>query len=136
MDTLFLDGNFVTNPDNDLTDFDLHYFLPNFPDLKAQVKRTPHEDEEFGFLAKSALNTGCDPKEFDKITSVDNDTMLIDDPDLNEISDFSKNTRESTGLFGVPTVFEASVSHVSHGDFCSSERKQRKHASGNRCKTE
>ena len=47
-----------------------------------------------------------------------------------------KNTRESTGLFGVPRVFEASVSHVSHGGFWSSERKQRKHASGNRCKTE
>ena len=38
-------------------DFDVHDFLLNFPDLKAQVKRTPHEDELFGYLAKSALNT-------------------------------------------------------------------------------
>ena len=58
--------------------------------------------EKFGYLAKSALNTGFEPKKFDKITSVDSDTMLIDDPDLNEISDFSKT------------------------------QKQRKHASGNR----
>ena len=32
--------------------------------------------------------------------------------------------------------FESSVLHVSHWWFCSSERKQRKHASGNRCKAE
>ena len=43
--------------------------------------------------------------------------MLIDDPDLNEISDFSKNTYESTGLLGVLTTFEFSVSHVSHDEF-------------------
>ena len=56
----FLDGHFETTPDNDLddlTDVPVHAILPNFPDLEAQVKRTPHEDEEFGFLAKSALNT-------------------------------------------------------------------------------
>ena len=33
------------------------------------------------------------------------------------VSDFSKNPRENTGLFGVPTVSEASVSRVSHGNF-------------------
>ena len=49
-------------------------------------------------------------------TSVDDDTTPIYDLD-HSISDFSKTTRESTGLFNVPTVFEASVSHVSHGDF-------------------
>ena len=43
--------------------------------------------------------------------------MLIDDPDLNEISDFSKNTHENIGQFGVLTMFESSVSHVSHDDF-------------------
>ena len=59
---LFPDGHFETTPDCDLTDFDVHDFLPNFPDLKAQVKRTPHEDELFGYLAKSALNTGYEPK--------------------------------------------------------------------------
>ena len=35
----------------------------------------PHEDEKFGYLAKSALNTGYEPNEFDKITSVDSDTQ-------------------------------------------------------------
>ena len=51
---LFLDGQLKTTPDCDLIDIDVRVFLPNFPNLKAQVKRTPHEDEEFGFLAKSA----------------------------------------------------------------------------------
>ena len=44
--------------------------------------------DKFGYLAKSDANTGCGPTQFDKITSVDNDTMLFDDPDLDEISDF------------------------------------------------
>ena len=73
--------------------------------------------EKFGYLAKSDADTGYEPKKFDKMTSVDNYTMLVDDPDLDEISNFSKNTRENTGLFGVPTLFESSVSHVSHDDF-------------------
>ena len=42
---------------------------------------------------------------------------LIDDPDLNEISEFSKNTHENTGLFCVFTMFESSVSHISRDDF-------------------
>ena len=70
-----------------------------------------------GYLADPTHLTGYEPKEFDKITSVDGDTTLINDPDHDSISDFSKTTRENTGLFGVPTVFETSVSHVSHGDF-------------------
>ena len=64
----------------------------------------------------------------------DGDTTPINDPNRDVISDFSKTTRENTGLFGVPTVFETSVSHVSHGSFAL-QRKPRKHASGNRCKT-
>ena len=39
---------------------------------------------KFGYPAKSDANTGCEPKKFDKITSVDSDTMLIDGPDFNE----------------------------------------------------
>ena len=85
---LILDGHVETTPDYDLTDFDVHDFLPKFTDLKSQVKRTRHEDEEFGCLAKSVLNTGYEPKEFDKNTSVDSDTMRINDQDHN-ISDFS-----------------------------------------------
>ena len=72
---------------------------------------------KFGCLAKSDANTGCEPNEFDKITSVDSDTMLIDDLDLHEISDFSNNTHENKGLFGVLTMFESSVFHDSHDDF-------------------
>ena len=110
---LFLAGHFETIPDADI-----HKFLPYSLVLKKhRACASPHEDEKFGYLAKSALNTGYEPKKFDKITSVDSDTMLIDDPDFNEISDFSKNTHQNTGLFGVLTMFESSVSHVFHDDF-------------------
>ena len=78
---------------------------------------SPHEDVKFGYLAKSALNTGYDPKEFDKITSADGDTTPINDPNYDNISNISKITRETTGLLGVSTMFESSVSHVSHDDF-------------------
>ena len=92
---LFLDGHFETTPGYDLTDFDVHDFLLNFPDLKAQFKRTPREDEEFGYLAKAVPNTGYEPKDFDKITSADGDRTLINDPNYDNISDFSKITGES-----------------------------------------
>ena len=71
--------------------------------------------EEFGYLADPTHSTGYEPKEFDKITSEDGDTTPINDPNYDNISDFSKITRENTGLFGVSTILEASVSHVSHG---------------------
>ena len=87
------------------------------PTSKAQIKRTPHEDEQSGNLVKFIPVTGYEVKEFDKITSVDNDTTPIKDPDHN-ISDFSKTTSENTRQFGVSTVFESFVLHVSHGDFC------------------
>ena len=56
---------------------------------------TPHTHREVGYLAKSDANTGCEPQKFDKNTSVDDDTTLINDPDHN-ISDFSKTTRTRT----------------------------------------
>ena len=72
--------------------------------------------EEFGYLADPTHSTGYEPKEFDKITPADGDTTPINDPNYDNISDFSKITRESTGPFGVSTMLEASVSHVSHGE--------------------
>ena len=128
---LFLHGHFETN----LTDAPVHTILPNFPDPKARVKRTPHEDEQFGCLAKSVFFTGYEPKEFDKITSVDDDTTLINDPDHN-ICDFSETTGENSGQFGVSTVFESSVLHVSHGVSVSQKESKESMRSGNRCKTE
>ena len=71
---------------------------------------------EFGYLVDPTHLTSYEPKEFDKTTSVDGDMTPINDPDHDSISDFSKTTRENTGLFNVPTVFETSVSHVSHGN--------------------
>ena len=73
--------------------------------------------EEFGDLADPTHSTGCEPKEFDKITSVDSDTTPINDPNHDSISNFSKIKRENTEQFGVPLMFETSVSHVSHGEF-------------------
>ena len=74
--------------------------------------------EKFGYLAKSALNTGYEPKKFDKITFCRqwHDAHWRSRPPM-KFSDFSKNTHENTGLFGVLTMFESSVSHVFHDDF-------------------
>ena len=68
-------------------------------------------DEKFGYLAKSVVFTGYEPKEFDKNTSVECDTTPINGPN-HSISDFLK-TRESTGLFGVPTVCETCLARFS-----------------------
>ena len=65
---------------------------------------------KLGYLTKSDANTGYEPKKFGKKTSVDDDTTLINNPKHN-ISDFSKTTKENIRQFGVPTVFETSVSH-------------------------
>ena len=55
--------------------------------------------------------------------------MLIYDPNHN-FSDFSKTTNENTRQFGVPTVFESSVSHVSHDGSALRIESKRKHAIG------
>ena len=92
--------------------------LPYFPVLKAQdMRHSTLASRSLATWPSQMHSTGYEPNEFDKTTSVDGDTMLIDDPDLNEISDFSKNTHEIDGLFGILTVFESSVSLVSHDDF-------------------
>ena len=64
------------------------------------------------------------PKGSTRSFSVDSDTMHIDDPDLNEISEFSKNTQENTGLFSVSAMLEVSVSHVSLGESKDSMRRE------------
>ena len=70
---------------------------------------------KFGYLAESDANTGYEPKEFDKISAVDDgeDAHQLSEP---QFSDFSKNTHENKGLFGVLTMFESSVSHGCHDD--------------------
>ena len=103
--------------------------LPNCS--RSESAGQPHfrtSGEEFDYLADPTHTTGYETKEFDKIASADGDTTPINDPNNDNISDFSKIRRENTSLFGVPTMLEASVSHVSHGEF--------QHASGNRCLTE
>ena len=72
---------------------------------------------ELFHLADPTHSTGYEPKGFDKINSADGDPTPINDPNYDNISNFSKIPRENTGLFGVPTMSEASESHVSHGEF-------------------
>ena len=73
----------------------------------------------FGYLAKSTHHTGYEPKEFDKIT--------VDNLDLENISEFSRVTQESTGLTSVTTMCgPISVLQVSCVDFVlSNERMPR-----------
>ena len=80
--------------------------------------------EESGYLADPKHSTGYEPTEFDKITSADGDTTPINDLNYDNISDFSKITRDNTGLFGVSTMLEASVSHVAHGESKDSMRER------------
>ena len=115
------------------THFDITFqstILPYLPVLKAEDTRNCIA--MFGYLAKSDANTGYEPKKFDKNTSVDDDTTLINDPDHNT-SDFSKTTNENTRQFGVPTVFESSVLHVSHDDLALQIEGKECMQSGNRC---
>ena len=104
-------------------DFPVHTFLPYLPVLKAQGMRISERGQEVWLSGQVRPKHRSWPKKFDKSTSEDSDTMLVHDPDLNEISDLSKNTHENIGLFGVLSMFELSVTAVSHEDFCSSWRK-------------
>ena len=112
---LFLRGHFETTPDYDFTDDPIHMILLYRPKSAGHAPLSTCM-AKLGYLAQSDANTGCDPNEFDKITSVDDDTMLINDPNHN-FSDFSKTTNKNIRQFGVLTVFESSVLHVSRDNF-------------------
>ena len=131
---LFLHGHFET-----ITDALIHTILPNFPELKSAGQAHPmHEGEQFGYLAKSVLLTGYEPKEIDKNTSVDDDAKaLINDLDHN-ISRLLENHAARTLVNSVFTqclnpLFCTSLI----GDFVRQREKAKKALqSGNRCKTE
>ena len=95
----------------------LHLPCRTVPIRKHGSSALPHERRGVWLPDRSHAVHRFEPKEFDKITSADGDTTLINDQNYDNISDFSKITRENTGLFGVPSMFEASVSHVSYGEF-------------------
>ena len=85
---------------------------------------------KFGYLAKSALNTGHEPDEFDKITSVDDDAMLIDDPDPQwNLWLLEKHTREQRTSRCSHLVWILCFARFSWW-FRSWGEKQRKHAIG------
>ena len=106
----------------------LHRPRRTVPDLKALVKRTSAwAARSLDTWPDSTHSTGYGPKELDKVTSVDGDTTPINDPNRDNISEFSKTTRESIGLFGVLAVFDASVSQVSPGGFALHKTKKHMH---------
>ena len=94
---------------------------PSLPNCSRSKRADPAHfrtsGQEFGCLADPAHSTGYEPEEFDKNSSADGDTTPINDPNYDNISDFSKITRENTGPFGVSTMLEAFVSHIYHGGF-------------------
>ena len=132
---LLLHGHFETTPDYDLADSDIHEMLPYFPVLEAQdTCNSAPASRSLATWPSQIANTVYEPKEFDKTTSVDNDTMLINGPNHN-FSDFSKTSNEDTRQFGVPTVFESSVSQRSHDDFALQVESKESMQSWNRCWT-
>ena len=118
-----------------MTSLTIHMFLPYFPVLEAQdTRHSAHASRSLATWPSQMQTQVMSPNEFDKIISVD-DTMLINDPNHN-FSDFLKTTNENTRQFGVPTVFESSVLHVSHDGFALRIEGKESMQSGNRCWTE
>ena len=98
-----------------------------YPDPKARVQRTTTD---------SAHSTSYEPKQPDKTTSVNGDTTPINDPDHDNISDFSKtHTRDHWTARSSHSVWTLCFVDFSRW-FCSSEREQRKPDSGNRAQAE
>ena len=89
----FLDGHFETYPD--FTDDPIHMIFSYFLVLKS-AGHAPLRTciEMFGYLAWTDANTSYEPKEIDKITSVDNNTMLINDPNHNFLRLLGNHERE------------------------------------------
>ena len=87
---LFLHGHFETNPDYDFTDSDIREILSYFPVLKAQdTCNSAHASRSLATWP-SQMQTHVASLTSSKITSVDNDTIRINDPS-HKFSDFSKN---------------------------------------------
>ena len=83
---------------------------------RPKISRQAHSDigdVEFGYLATSFHLTSHEPKLSDKMITADDDATPINDPDHDNISDFSKTTNDNTRRFGVPTVIETFVSQIS-----------------------
>ena len=134
---LLLQGHFENNPDHDFNDKPLHTIFPYFPVLKAQDMRNSAVASRSLATKPNQMqqNTSFTPNELDKIISMDLDKTLINDPNHN-FSDFSTATNENTGQFRVPTVFECSVSHVSHDDVAPQIASKESMQSGHICWTE
>ena len=87
-----------------------------FSDLPgAKIAGPAHSDkceDVSGYLAASFHSTGYEPKQSDKMVLADDDATPINDPDHDSISKVSKTTLDNTGWFGVPAVWESSVSQI------------------------
>ena len=111
-----------------------HFETSNFPDPKARVKRTLHEDEQFLYLAKSVPNV-MGPWSSTRILP----WMMTRRPSTirTTISLTSRSPQAST-LDN--SVFSQCLNHLLCtfliGVIAPQERKKRQHASGIRCWTE
>ena len=130
---LFLDGHLETNPDNDFTDDPIHTILPYFPVLKAQDVRN-------SALASRSLATWPDQTQTHVMSPTSSTRSLLwtmtrcSSTIRTTISTtFSKTKNENTRQFDVLTVFESSVSHVSHEDFALWIERKESMQSRNRC---
>ena len=126
---LFLDGHFETT-----LHFDVHTFLSYLLVLKcAGHAAPPHEQREVWLSGQVRLQHRLWAQEVrqNHFSGQWHDARWRSRPQWN-LWLLEKHTHENIGLFGVLTMFEPSVSRVSHWWFCSSNRKERKHASGNR----
>ena len=75
---------------------------------------------------------GYEPKKFDKITSVDNDTTLTDDPD-HDIYDFSKITGKTLDNSVFPQCLNSLFRTFLIGDFVSQRKSKESMQPGNSC---
>ena len=87
---------------------------------------------KFGYLARSDVNTGYGPNEFDKNTSVDNDTMLTNDPNHN-ISEFRKPLTRTLVKSVFPQCLNLLFRTFLIGDFVPQRESKESMQSGNRC---
>ena len=113
---LFFDVHFETIPDFDITDDSVHTFLPYLPVLKAQGTRISARAARSLAIWPSPPSTQVmSPRSSTRslLWTLTRCSLTIQ-TSMKSLT--SGKTHENKGLFGVLTMFEASVSHVSHGE--------------------
>ena len=89
--------------------------------------------EESGNVADPTLSTGCEPKEFDKITSADGGTTLVNDPNYDNISDISTPHARTPVCSVFPQCLNPLFCTFVIGDFVLQTESKESKPSSNRC---